>query len=346
VAAFSVFFTHVTMLWRPKNPVPGHYHFGERAVIIFFALSGFVISYATFRREREPRAYVIARLSRLYSVVLPALILTAVLQIVGTALHPAAYVQYDRGYDAIRYAITALFLQSVWFTSTAPATNGPFWSLSYEFWYYGLFGAAVLIKSRPWKIGAVLAVALACGPNVLLLLPIWLFGAGSYFFRDSIRLPKAVSILVLLPALAAAVVAGLYLPDWPFSRLNLTLLYSSAFITDLLFGFFVALVIWLFDQAFRDATLPDRLVAAVRWLGDHTFSLYLYHFPLLIFLGSIIPFDRSNPLIVNSLIPLPLAIIFGLSVFTESRRPWWRQFFAALWDGAAKRAWFLRTQQD
>ncbi len=77
LAAFSVFFTHVAQLWYPRNYTPFEDRFGARSVIIFFVLSGYVISYATFRREREPRAYVVARLSRLYSVAAPAIVLTS-----------------------------------------------------------------------------------------------------------------------------------------------------------------------------------------------------------------------------------------------------------------------------
>ena len=88
VAAFSVFGGHVIMLWYPRSYSAFEDRFGERAVIIFFVLSGYVIAFSTLRRECDPRAYVLARLSRLSSVVLPALVLTAVLQIAGTALKP------------------------------------------------------------------------------------------------------------------------------------------------------------------------------------------------------------------------------------------------------------------
>ena len=51
---------------------------GRSAVIVFFVISGFVIAYASDGRH-DWRDYAVARLTRVYSVALPALLLTAVL---------------------------------------------------------------------------------------------------------------------------------------------------------------------------------------------------------------------------------------------------------------------------
>jgi peptidoglycan/LPS O-acetylase OafA/YrhL len=52
---------------------------GHHAVIVFFVLSGFVISYTTDRKDRTFGVYVINRLTRLWSVVIPALLLGALI---------------------------------------------------------------------------------------------------------------------------------------------------------------------------------------------------------------------------------------------------------------------------
>ena len=201
VAAFSVFVIHVIAIWYPAHYTALTDRSGERSVIIFFVLSGYVIAYSTLRKERDPRGYVLARLSRLYSVLLPALLLTAALQVIGTAVNPGPYHHVGRGHDSLRYGMVALFLQSVWFVSTAPPTNGPFWSLCHEFWYYALFGAAILIESRRWKIGVMAGCALICGPTVLLLMPSWLLGASCYAYGRVVRVPKTLAAagLVLAP---------------------------------------------------------------------------------------------------------------------------------------------------
>jgi peptidoglycan/LPS O-acetylase OafA/YrhL len=52
---------------------------GAEAVDVFFVLSGFVIGYATDSRERTPLTYAINRLARIYSVAIPALAATFIL---------------------------------------------------------------------------------------------------------------------------------------------------------------------------------------------------------------------------------------------------------------------------
>jgi len=333
-AAFTVFSVHVVILWHPSHYTPFEARFVHRAVIIFFVLSGYVIAYSTLRKERDPRAYVLARLSRLYSVLLPALVLTALLQVVGTALNPAPYDAIARGHDPVRYGLVALFLQSVWILNSAPPTNAPFWSLCHEFWYYALFGAAVLIRPVKVRLAVIAGLALVCGMNVLLLMPSWLLGVGSYAWGRAARIPRGIALLMLAVVLAAIALSYLYLPDWPFPVAHPPFYYSAAATSDAMVGLLFALLVWLFDQALRDVRVPDRLDAAVRWFADHTYSLYLYHFPLLFFTAAVVPFDHGSVPAVAGMILLVLAVVFSLSLLTESKRPAWRRLFGRVWDRA------------
>ena len=63
----------------------------QTAVIAFFVLSGFVIAHVTSNAESSPQSYTIARISRLYSVVIPALILTFICDNIGLRIDPAFY---------------------------------------------------------------------------------------------------------------------------------------------------------------------------------------------------------------------------------------------------------------
>jgi peptidoglycan/LPS O-acetylase OafA/YrhL len=64
---------------------------GTPSVIAFFVLSGFVISWTAETRERTFATYLINRLARLWSVVLPALLLTAVVDAIGRTIYPTIY---------------------------------------------------------------------------------------------------------------------------------------------------------------------------------------------------------------------------------------------------------------
>lgn len=57
---------------------------GVQAVDAFFVLSGFVIAHVSAVKERDARTYFISRAARIYSVAIPAIILTSILDAIGS----------------------------------------------------------------------------------------------------------------------------------------------------------------------------------------------------------------------------------------------------------------------
>src|SRR5206468_3939655 len=86
--------------------------------------------------------------------------------------------------------------------NVSPGTNGPFWSLSYEFWYYIIFAAGVYFTGKK-KIAGVTCVALIAGPKILVGLPIWLMGAGVYFAVVGKRASTKIGWICWLGSFAA-----------------------------------------------------------------------------------------------------------------------------------------------
>src|SRR5215469_16986529 len=202
IAAVLVMSSHVRDVfltgWRPAFGAPAWIFyvltsFGHPAVIVFFVLSGFWITKAVVERQEAGTfawgGYLLDRLSRLWVVLLPALVLGAVLDtITFRVLHfpPSGYGAQSIPADVTSqlspawFAANALFLQGLY----APAfgSNGPLWSLTNEFWYYLWFpGLYLALTTRKVTVAAVFAVATA----VLFrpLLPgfvCWLCGAALY----------------------------------------------------------------------------------------------------------------------------------------------------------------------
>jgi peptidoglycan/LPS O-acetylase OafA/YrhL len=328
LAALVVFGFHCEYFWYgPDVPMAKLAH---RAVIVFFVLSGYVIAYSTLRKKRGLRKYVVARLSRLYSVVLPALLLTLALDLLGRRLNPGFYQNLTHGHEPIRYLCTAAFLQAVWNSNLVPSTNNPFWSLGYEFWYYVLFGLVVLVDSVKWRVWLVLMLGLLIGPGILLLMPCWLMGVALYLCGRKWAIPFSGALIGFALFAFAFVTALDHLPDFPMKPGLIPLLYSNGFASDALLAVVLAGTIWFFDQAFFAAPLPSWLVGTIRFFADHTFSLYLYHVPLIIFVQAAIPFHRHEPWEVIALVGGLLAIILLLSLYTESKRPRWAQAFVGV----------------
>ena len=127
-ACMAVFFLHASaqsishgLLWQLGG-------FGEDAVIVFFVLSGYVITHVTHQRETRLVDYLCARLARIWSVLLPAIILSlALFQLriwVGTA-------HGDISREIWPALNAAIFLNYIWELRQIPGDNGPIWSLSF-----------------------------------------------------------------------------------------------------------------------------------------------------------------------------------------------------------------------
>jgi peptidoglycan/LPS O-acetylase OafA/YrhL len=176
----------------------------HHAVIAFFALSGFLVGGKVLKEMLSGswswEQYVVARLVRLWTVIIPALGLTLLMDLVGRALGGGL------GYNGIYYPLLSsgpipsapadysfstllanvLFLQTI--VAPTYGSNGPLWSLANEFWYYVVFplaAAAVIVRSPVWqRLGAAVfaaALALSLPTQMMVLGLIWVGGALAHY---------------------------------------------------------------------------------------------------------------------------------------------------------------------
>jgi peptidoglycan/LPS O-acetylase OafA/YrhL len=255
---------------------------------VFFVLSGFVIASVTETRERRLEDYALSRVARLYSVIIPAFILTALLDWLGTAMDPTLYgPEWDpmMAHPALGYALSAVFLGESWTVAVRPGSNTPFWSLNYEAWYYILFAAATFL--RGWFRAATLAsAALLAGPKILLLLPVWLMGVAAWRWRSGLPGQLAVPITAgsLAGFIALEVMGGQQLFWQPGSRWLPPEFSAYDYILDA--------IVTLFIIGLANARLPRPAAwfeRIVHRLAGTTFGLYLFHFPLLNFFATVTP---------------------------------------------------------
>jgi peptidoglycan/LPS O-acetylase OafA/YrhL len=326
-AAVLVYFSHVNRPWLLDEWLPlGEY--GPSSVVVFFVLSGFVIAYVTDTRERDWRVYVAARLSRLYSVALPALVLTVALDAVGRQLMPAAY-PFPFDSFAVRIGASLVMLTEVWFVAITPFSNIPYWSISYELWYYVGFA---LVFYAPRRLGwwAVAVLALVLGPKVVLLAPIWALGVGLYRSRRLSSLSEGAGWV-----LVAATVAGIVgyhalgvekvLDQWTSRHLGAGLYeqlnYSRHFLGHYLLGVLVMLhFAGVRAVAPRLEPLVRPLERPIKLLSATTPTLYLIHMPLLCFWSAVIagtPRGLGYLAAVTVLVMLSMALVSWL---IETRR--------------------------
>jgi peptidoglycan/LPS O-acetylase OafA/YrhL len=339
VAALAVLLGHMDQdgLYMSWMPLSG---FSHEAVMVFFVLSGFIIYYSTTDRASTWQQYAIARLSRIYSVALLAVVFSTVLAILVSQradFDATALSNYSE--PSLWNAVSSLFfLNASWLNSADLTLNNPYWSLCYEVWFYVLFGAYFFTQGNVRFVLVGLA-ALVAGPAILVLLPIWLMGAclaasGKHDSRwktgpawAGFLAPLAVILLINLTQVDATIRLALHDNVPGYWRL----VSSQRFVTDYLIGAVLCLHIASFSS------LPlgvQTWFAAHRqmWatLAGFSFTLYLFHRPMTQLLGSWFPVARGE-FVQSTLVALGILLAcWMISWTTEKQLPAWRRQFSRL----------------
>ena len=308
--------------------------YGHQAVMVFFVLSGYFIGTSVMESVGQQlwswRTYLVSRLTRLQLVLLPALVLGAIWDRTGMRIHQAAPLYYGALYKfyvpsvALRSTIPVFFgnfffLQSI--VSPVFGSNGPLWSLSYEFWYYIVFPALVLataawVGTRFRILYAILALFLLwfVGAQISFYFLIWLAGVLVGRLQQATRFRSASPLLPLAAGL-------IFLGSLAWSR---THRLSSDLVTDYIVGFCFAL--WLFTLLIgsREDASPAYLHGAKK-LAGFSYTLYLTHFPALLLLRGLLNPQgnwQPDPRHLVYALGIGLAVLgyaYGVAEFTEAR---------------------------
>lgn len=260
---------------------------GHQAVIVFFVLSGYFVGGSVWKQSSRSEfswvEYTLARLSRLWVVLLPALLATVYFDSLGEFLIDNA--GYDGrwksplssgpgiGADSIDLS-PLTFFGNVFFLQTIAVpvfgTNGPLWSLANEFWYYLTFPfvAIAFYKRSNWSL-------------VALTIVLWLFAC----LPAGIQSGFVFWLMGWLAAIANQAVSRIKL--WQFF-LGVAIFCASLASTKLLSGFFSELIVAVSTMLLL-LVLPhvklgnQLLVRGATGLSDMSYSLYLFHFPFVAF---------------------------------------------------------------
>lgn len=335
-AAFAVFLSHWGAARYGGGPFWRVMGYGRTSVLVFFVLSGFVIAWVTETKERNLEEYALSRLARLYSVMIPAFVVTAVLDRLAMTIDPGLYgpeLHLSPVQNLSGYALSAVFLGASWTLTMLPGFNIPFWSLNYEAWYYVLFAAAVFLRGR-LRIAAVLAAALLAGPKILLLFPIWLMGVLAWRWRAMLPAQRgaplvfgSVAAFIGLEALGGQKLFKHSETPWlPFS-------YSA-------YDYIVGALVAVFIMALANTRLPvptNAVERLIRWLAGASFGLYLFHYPFLNFFGTVIPGPADAAMHGTLVFGFTLGAALTLARLTEQRKGMLKRALRSGFDAALER---------
>ncbi|MEO8374368.1 MAG: acyltransferase [Sphingomonas bacterium] len=284
MAAFAVLAGHSVQQGLYSGPWPFTIALQQNAVIVFFVLSGLVIATSVDRKAMRLRDYALARLVRILPVALPALAISVAVAAIGQSqgvsggeVAPAANALVGDGLLPAMFFLSESYRTGLWI-------NPPYWSLCYEVWFYAIFAAATFLKDVK-RLAWVVLLAVLAGPNILLLLPIWLLGVWLARSRKArilsveqarIRIAMALVLLLAQRFLAEPLLSLLV----TVARWNLA--YSQYALSYFALGVGVALGITGLRKLVEEGQLDiSRFARPISFAANMSFSLYLLHWPLI-----------------------------------------------------------------
>jgi peptidoglycan/LPS O-acetylase OafA/YrhL len=294
---------------EPLEHMLGH-SLGYIAVMVFFVASGFLIT-ASFDRRRSLADFLRARAARLMpGLAVSMLVVALIAGPMVTDLPPASYLADPQTWTFLVRNITLVKpqydLPGVFTTNPFPKVEGSIWTLAYEVACYGGvvgFGALGLIARRgpgtavlvAWLLCAAGAKAAGVtlfyqADQLLLLSQPFAFGMLAYLWRD--RLPVHPALLIVL-AVAAAMTRTTPLYS---ALLILTIAYATLFL----------------------AAWPGGAIRAYNRLGDVSYGIYIYAFPVQ---GLAVWWFGPQSPALNILISFPLTLAVAILSWRLVEKP-------------------------
>jgi peptidoglycan/LPS O-acetylase OafA/YrhL len=257
--------------------------FAHQAVVVFFLISGWLVGGSLLNKLAQAdgaspwRAYGIDRLTRLWTVLVPALLLMLCVGVLTGAVDPArADVSTANEYSATAFAGNLVGLQTVVVTNFGG--NYALWSLANETWYYVQFPLLLIVftsRSRARQIGAALLLVVlgaALPLPITLYFALWLLGVA--FSRIRIDCGNGARVVLLTVAAACSVYFRV--------RGSNDDLDPDSFLQDLVFSLPLLVLLSALHAPLATQSLRMRTVARVAHvLSEFSFTLYVTHIPVI-----------------------------------------------------------------
>jgi peptidoglycan/LPS O-acetylase OafA/YrhL len=350
LAAFTVVFCHMRnmmlvdggqlgpiakVLLAPAYLLAGG---GHLAVVIFFVLSGYLISGSVLSGFKRGNfsfpIYASHRTLRLWVVLIPSLFVGGLLDKVGMSLHRAVplysglVANHETSTNFFHHLTWKAFVQTMAFMQTLHGmvfgTNVPLWSIAYEFWYYALFPLAFVVfykgypRQRKWLAGMLfLLICAIVGKDVIFMFPLWLMGAAIHWLPEiNVRHAGRVWASLGYGVVFAAAITATRMQA--FAHLSYVVDFTVGLATT---GLLCVLL------TSRDKAESSAYTWAAKTFAGFSYTLYTIHFPILMLLtGYFLGSSRWVPtplhlLALAGILVLILGVAKGMHELFEAHTP-------------------------
>jgi peptidoglycan/LPS O-acetylase OafA/YrhL len=319
--------------------------FGHHAVIIFFALSGYLVGGEVLRSFQRndflARGYAVKRIARIYAVYFAALALGGLFDWIGLHhLNGAGLYTHDIDFWALEYSAAdrlnlhtlianILFCQRL--IAEPFGSNEPLWSLANEAWYYLMFPLLAYAV-----FGARARARVAC---------VALLTAASWFVQGPMLDYFVVWLIGLAPCLLTR---PLIKKSWIPAILLVGTFVMARFVwfgllsmleQDLILAVTFVLLVNSYD--YTGSFGASRFLGLNHKLAGFSYSVYLLHWPLAMLLVAaseralgfglrMTEFNWRTATFLAALVFAVYLYAWAVSLFTERKTPAVRRWLSSL----------------
>lgn len=287
------------------------FKFGHESVLLFFVLSGFLIHKGYVKKFLNDALqsvnlgqFYIKRIRRIYPPFLFALCLTGLLDFIGrnfgftiyTGNTSNAGINVTVGNQSLSFLT---FIGNIFFLfkEYVPifGTNGPTWSLKLEWWFYLIYPIFLLFSRKNIYFSTAIIFVL--------------FTLVNYTSFWTETLSKAV-FSSIISWWAGVILAEVYSKRIGFGLLNFAVITLIGFfllpflpIYNDLYDFRIALLLTAIISSllfFKTKNISFKLIENFKFFGDFSYTLYIIHFPILVFISGIVLKYNQNQLPMHS----------------------------------------------
>lgn len=302
-------------------------NYNKEAVLFFFLLSGFSIALSSFRIDWSVKESINLYLYKRFKRILPlfwfALAVTFFIGLLsGNLSHDSFSVNNLLG--NIFLLQVSGYIPHAWFSPYG--MNGPLWSISYEFFYYLLFIPWVLILYRYKFSGVSLRLSVICSILIsftaiaiqkFFFLPwiyfansfaVWMIGVYLFYLFNANKKDHFLFGFLILVLVSVEI--------FDLNNESFSLSGFSSTLSQLKNGFWISVVFYIglaFSQnmdSIKESTILTLFNKIWKPIGDGSYTIYLIHYPILLFWKSI-NFDS-----IFLVLPV-LILILAFSVWVE-----------------------------